>query len=102
VNLYRHVPQPDESSPRSIDEAVEEAIGRLSKPYDSQTSPKERIELVRRSGADARVDAADRERSVNAWSLFPNREELERKLTAEFCSNVYESTGLEFGHSTAT
>jgi Zn-dependent protease with chaperone function/tetratricopeptide (TPR) repeat protein len=102
VNLYRHVPQPDQASPRSLDEAVEEAICRLSTPYDSHPSPKERIELVRRSGADARVDAADRERSVNAWSLFPNREELERKLTAEFCSNVYESTGLEFGHSTAT
>ena len=97
ANLYRHVPE-REAEEQPLDAALEEALTREPTPYDSHPSPKERIELVRSLGADSRPSSGDAP-PVLAWSLFPNRDELERVLTAEFCSNVYESTGLELGRA---
>jgi Zn-dependent protease with chaperone function/tetratricopeptide (TPR) repeat protein len=97
ANLYRHVPE-REAEEQPLDAALEEALTREPTPYDSHPSPKERIELVRSLGADSRPSSGGAP-AVLAWSLFPNRDELERVLTAEFCSNVYESTGLELGRA---
>lgn len=94
ANLYRHVPQREPEQP--LDQAVHDALAREPTPYDSHPSPNERIQLVRSLGADSRPPGAAAT-ALLAWSLLPNREELERTLTAEFCSNVYESTGLELG-----
>ncbi|MGC4093711.1 MAG: tetratricopeptide repeat protein [Polyangiaceae bacterium] len=99
ANLYQHVPEPSaEQSPLEV--AFQEALTRQPTPYDSHPSPMERIELVRNSGAEARVetdDAVADGAGSDAWALFPNREELERSLTVEFCSNIYQATGLRLG-----
>jgi len=91
ANVYTYRP---ESPPAEGDlaKAVEAALGKAPSPYDSHPSPAERIALVREMAGTVAGAAsgawATSEDSRDSWSLFPEREALERAMTAVIRRNV--------------
>jgi len=79
ANLYTYRPaQPP--SPQDIERAVTEALDAKASSYDSHPAPADRIAMVRALTAvvDTESDDSDGEQ---AWSLFAEREALERLMT---------------------
>ena len=94
ANLYTYAPAAGASA-ETIEEAFTEALERAASPYDSHPAPRERFELVRALGA-APAPAGERK---DAWSLFPEREKLEREMTLAFCDRVFEATGAHIRYT---
>lgn len=77
-NLYQREPE-RRPEPEALDAAVRAAVERPASPYDSHPSPTERMERAWLLGVGVvRPDDAD----APAWSLFADREALERQMTA--------------------
>lgn len=88
-NLYRHVPSAV-SAESTLEQGVREALERPGSPYDSHPPPRARIEYVRQLAVTGpRTEASN----LPAWSLFPDREQLEQALTGHFLDRVAEATG---------
>lgn len=84
ANLYSYQPakQPDASTVAS---ELETALTREPSPYDSHPSPVDRFRWTRALATTARPAAEDDEES---WTLFRDREALERKLTETVRENL--------------
>lgn len=84
ANLYSYEPSAavDESE---IETAVKKAVHREPSPYDSHPSPVRRFLWVKALGAPGEPAAGDEE---PVWSLFLDREAVERRLTDSVRANV--------------
>jgi hypothetical protein len=90
ANLYTYVTEKD-ASPAEIEEKIREALERPASPYDSHPRPVDRFAWVRRLAA---ADAASAS-TQDAWSLFEDRESVERSMT-EHVKQVLARQGMEF------
>lgn len=90
ANLYSYRPaaQPDEGT---VESELETALNREPSPYDSHPSPADRFRWTRALAATGRPAAEDGEES---WTLFRDREALERRLTQTVRENLL-SQGYE-------
>jgi Zn-dependent protease with chaperone function len=97
ANFYRYAPAraADEGE---IDRAIEEALAREPTAYDSHPAPRDRIAWVTALGTsgEGAADASD------AWSLFADREALERLLTAEIRQNLAMAYGVAIPDGSAS
>jgi len=92
ANLYAHRPA---SAPEAteVDKAVKEALRRPASAYDSHPSPTERLRWVRALAAKGKVASPDD--AADAWSLFPDREQIEQHMTGEVRNNMFHSHGIK-------
>jgi Zn-dependent protease with chaperone function len=68
-----------------LEKQMEEAMTRMTSPYDSHPAPRERIELIE----CLRVPYSPvQENRAPALHLFPNPEDLQREITAALMSNI--------------
>jgi hypothetical protein len=70
---------------------VRQVVHREPSPYDSHPSPADRFLWVRALGCDDETTAADDE---EVWSLFLDRDALERRLTEAVRNNVAAQHGI--------
>jgi Zn-dependent protease with chaperone function len=77
TNLYAYRPS-EVPEAKAVEAAVEVALKREPSPYDSHPSPLDRFRWTRALKATGRPSLEDGEES---WTLFRDRETLERKLT---------------------
>lgn len=77
ANLYAYTP--GSAAPEGVEKDVDAALSREPSPYDSHPSPKDRIAWVRALASDG--GDAEPDDDAPAWSLFEDREALERKMT---------------------
>lgn len=90
VNLYRLVDEVPGAV--EIEAAIEAALDRAPGPYDSHPSPKDRLEAANAMGVAPEAEDDDGEADV--WTLFEDREALERALMADAKRNIERNTGL--------
>ncbi len=88
-NLYTYRPSLLDTA--SIESEIEEAFSAEPSPYDSHPCPADRIRWVREVGVGQAASADD---EADVWSLFRNREEIERRLTQEVRQNIQASGGI--------
>jgi Zn-dependent protease with chaperone function len=90
-NLYAYRPTkgPDTAE---LDKEVEEAIHREPSPYDSHPSPVHRIEWTRALSAAGATTPEDE--AMDVWSLFENREAVEKRLTQAVRENLQANRGI--------
>jgi len=91
ANLYTYEPV-KRSDEASITGAVAEALRREPSPYDSHPSPAMRFELVHALDAPGEGNMADAEE--DAWSLFRDRDALERWMTDRVRENIAAAHGV--------
>lgn len=84
ANLYAYRPSLLDTS--SVDHDVDAALTAEASPYDSHPSPSDRIRWARALGT-GHAESPDDEQEV--WSLFGDRDELERRLTAQVRADVH-------------
>jgi Zn-dependent protease with chaperone function len=77
---------------KAIDAAIAAALAAAPSPYQSHPTPSERFAYVRGVPADQVVRQADGRRDV--WSLFRDRERLEREMTTRIRAIVLERYGV--------
>lgn len=96
ANLYSYQPSatPD---PEEIQSEIKRAIHREPSPYDSHPSPVKRFLWTRRVTSAGQTSPADEE---EVWTLFRDREALERKLTEAVRLNL-RMQGIEIPHEPA-
>jgi Zn-dependent protease with chaperone function len=90
-NLYRYVPS-EAVDARKVDAAIAEAMNAEPSPYDSHPAPRDRIAWtagVAASGAGGIDDAAP------AWSLFSDREAVERAMTLQIKTTIAAKHGVK-------
>jgi Zn-dependent protease with chaperone function len=80
ANVYAFVPKQAVDAMK-LDQAVEQAMNRPASPYDSHPSPADRVAWVTRIAAAGAPDGEEDAR--DAWSLLPNREAIEKRMTDE-------------------
>jgi Zn-dependent protease with chaperone function len=86
ANLYSYRPQHSLAAEPDLALALDEALSRKPTPYDSHPSPVDRIAWV--DALNVEGGAAQPDDRSDAWSLFSDRQELERCLTDEIRKNV--------------
>lgn len=89
ANFYRYTPaQADDAD--AIERAIEEELTREPTAYDSHPAPRDRIAWVSAlaSSGEGSPDPSE------AWSVFTDREALERLLTAEIRHNLAVGFGV--------
>jgi len=86
ANLYAYRPQANLTDEQDLVQALDHSLNRKPTPYDSHPSPVDRIAWVEALGAQGGPAQPD-DRS-EAWSLFTDRSELERRLTDEVRKNI--------------
>jgi Zn-dependent protease with chaperone function len=91
-NLYAHGPSSGDDE-AAIDKAVEAALVAEPSPYDSHPRPADRFAWVKTLSTPDIETAADDEEEV--WSLFPDRWEMERRMTEEVRTAVKQQHGIE-------
>jgi len=91
ANLYSYQPAAGVETPE-VEQQVKEAIGRETDPYDSHPSPSQRFAWVAALGAKGTAPAADDDET--AWSLFADRDAVERMMTDEVRKNVAKNFGV--------
>ena len=79
ANLYCYEPE-KKPAPEEIGERTREALERTASPYDSHPRPVDRIAWVRQLPQQG---APDTDAGGDAWSLFTDRETIERLMTEE-------------------
>ena len=89
-NLYAYSPSLLDTA--SIDYQVEEAFKAEPSPYDSHPCPADRIRWVQAIGSGQAASADD---EADAWSLFQDRNEIERRLTREVRQNIQIGEGIQ-------
>lgn len=77
----------------NVEQELSDIWDKETSAYDSHPAPRERVELVRR--LDAPTPATE-DVEARAWSLFPDRRELERALTQQVLERIAMATGLSF------
>lgn len=94
-NLYHHEPAAAGSGEKiGADEEAEligEAMARQPSPYDSHPPPRQRLAWA---SAMAVVRAPEPSDDLPAWQLFADRDDLERRMTAEVREAVAEHYGI--------
>jgi Zn-dependent protease with chaperone function len=91
-NLYSYHPTTSLVDDARITASVEEAIHREPSPFDSHPRPADRIAWVEALGSTgAPPDPTD---SALVWSLFENRDAVERRMTNEVRQNVGAAHGV--------
>jgi Zn-dependent protease with chaperone function/tetratricopeptide (TPR) repeat protein len=90
-NLYMYKPERPPIA-TGLEESVKEALEAKASPYDSHPSPEHRIAWVHAMNASG-TGASSRD-GDNAWSLFPDREAIERAMTAVIRQNVARVHGV--------
>lgn len=88
-NLYAY--RPSKLDTASIDYQIEEALHAEASPYDSHPCPADRIRWVQAIGSGQASSAED---DSPAWSLFGDREEIERRLTGQVRHNIQHGHGI--------
>jgi Zn-dependent protease with chaperone function len=89
VNLYRLTEDPPGAE--KVESDIDAALNREPGPYDSHPSPKDRLEAADAMGIElAAKDGSD----DDVWSLFEDREALEKELMAVAKRNIEQNTGL--------
>jgi Peptidase family M48 len=91
-NLYAYQPSKIPVSDQEVASAIEEALNAQPSPYDSHPAPLDRFRWVHAIGETAAASSPDDEADV--WTLFRDREEVERRLTHEVRKNVHEQTAI--------
>lgn len=91
VNLYRYQPGAG-GEPAALDKAVREAIEREPSPYDSHPRPIDRFRWVAALGVTSAAGPAD---SAPVWSLFRDRDEIERRMTRLVRNAIAAAHGVE-------
>lgn len=91
-NLYSYKPERPPIE-RGVEVSVQEALEAKPSPYDSHPSPADRIAWVRAIGAPG--TGASSGDDAEAWSLFPDRDAIERAMTAVVRRNVAQANGIE-------
>jgi len=84
-NLFRARPAALEAV--DFDVVVQEELARPAGPYDSHPSPLERFAWVRAVAEERGVGSPPLSLD-DAWSLFPNRDAIERSVTEQVCANL--------------
>jgi Zn-dependent protease with chaperone function len=79
-NIYSFVPA-SPVSPVKIDEAVATIMNRPASPSDSHPRPADRIAWITKLAAPERSDSGE-QNAGEAWGLFADRAEIERRMTA--------------------
>jgi Zn-dependent protease with chaperone function len=97
ANLYRFVPETPVSE-EQLEKALEQALSREPSPFDSHPSSRDRLEWAR---ALAIPSASAAEDAQEVWSLFDEREPLERQMTQVIRRQLGENQGV-FIPDTAT
>jgi Zn-dependent protease with chaperone function len=90
-NLYRYAPAKAVDE-QEVAEEVAKALNAEPSPYDSHPRPADRIAWVGDVACAFEVDLED---GAPAWTLFADREELERRLTDEVRANLRARRGVE-------
>lgn len=90
ANLYAYAP--GAAAPEGVAQDVEAALSREPSPYDSHPSPRDRIAWVRALASEG--GAAEPDDDAPAWSLFEDREALERKMTDQIRAAVALNHGV--------
>lgn len=91
-NLYSYQPEHPPIE-RGVDESVREALEANPSPYDSHPSPADRIAWVRAlASPGASASSGD---GAEVWSLFQDREAIERTMTAVVRRNVAAMHGVQ-------
>jgi Zn-dependent protease with chaperone function len=90
-NLYSFSPS-DLPGEVEIVQAVEQALAAEPSPYDSHPAPRDRFRLVHALEASPDGDLSDA--AEDAWSLFADREQIERWMTDRVRQNVSATHGI--------
>lgn len=88
-NLYAY--RPSQLDTNSISYEIEEAFRAEPSPYDSHPCPADRIRWVQAIGSG---QASPEDNAADAWSLFQDREEIERRLTRQVRENIQINAGV--------
>ena len=92
ANLYSYRPAAPGVEEQKFADALEEAIQRPPSPYDSHPRPADRFAWVNALGTSGGPAEADD--NAEAWTLFDNREELERRLTQDVRQALSQNQGI--------
>ena len=92
ANLYAFRPTTGPSE-AEIQQAVEAVLAAKPSPYDSHPRPADRFAMVHALPAEDLERSTDDEDAV--WSLFPDREEIERSLTELVRTSIRANHGIE-------
>ncbi len=98
ANLYRFEPAALDGQ-TDLKYAIEQALQREPSPYDSHPSPVDRFRWARQVAGSAGTSSSEDEAEV--WSVFRDREKIERTLTRTVCENLA-SQGVEFAVPAST
>jgi Zn-dependent protease with chaperone function len=91
-NLYTYQPAAAVVNDNDIEWAIREALNREPSPYDSHPAPMDRFRWVQAIGGGSEHSAADEE---ELWTLFRDREAVERLLTVQVRANVAANHGIQ-------
>ena len=91
-NLYTYRPERPPIA-TGVETSVKEALESKPSPYDSHPSPADRIAWVRAMNASG-TGTSSRD-AEDAWSLFPDREAIERAMTAVIRQNIAAVHGVQ-------
>ena len=92
VNLYSYRPA-HEIDEEIVERKMEEAINADPSPYDSHPSPVDRFAWVQ--ALQARPTGNLTKSETDVWGLLPDREEIERMMTAQVQTNIRIAHELE-------
>ncbi|HEV8268577.1 MAG TPA: M48 family metallopeptidase, partial [Thermoanaerobaculia bacterium] len=91
ANLYRYEPK-EPPKENEVQEKVDEALRAQASPYDSHPAPAERFAWARALSTGSPSRSADD--GDEAWSLFSDREALEKRLTDDVRTNILKNHGV--------
>jgi Zn-dependent protease with chaperone function len=94
ANLYAYQPAAAAVSAGDVETAFREALSREPSPYDSHPSPVDRFRWVRAICGNGAAAVEDREETEDVWSLFRDREDVEKRLTVQVRANVAANHGI--------
>jgi len=92
ANLYAYRPAAAAVSDNDIEFAIQEELNREPSPYDSHPAPVDRFRWVQALGVSGERSAADEE---ELWTLFRDREAVERRLTVQVRANIAANHGIQ-------
>jgi Zn-dependent protease with chaperone function len=98
-NLYTYRPERPPIA-TGVEASVKEALEAKPSPYDSHPSPAERIAWVRAMNASG-TGTSSRD-AEDVWSLFPDRETIERAMTAVIRQNIAAAHGVRIAGAAQT
>jgi Zn-dependent protease with chaperone function len=92
ANLYAYQPAAAVVNDNDIEYAIQQALNREPSPYDSHPAPVQRFRWVQAIGVNGETAAADED---ELWTLFRDREAVERRLTVQVRANVAANHGIQ-------